>query len=480
MRINLATKPLSEVSSEYVVLPVWEGDKEALDPVASDFLKDNPKFGKVNEAQLIYSKARKILLVGLGKPEKATFATLQNWAGTATKQLLKKTKQASMVLPEVDFLTPIEVGQAVAIGIEIASLDPTLEYKSKSEPAKLTNVEAAILKADRGYQDGIKKGQILAEGMNLARRLGDLPPNEMTPTYFLKTAQKIAKDHKLKLTVLTEAQAKKKGMGAFCGVAQGSDEPSYMIALEYKGDLRSKDKWGFVGKGITFDSGGISIKPDSGMHEMKYDMLGAATVLGTMLAIAKLGLKANVAGVMAVTENLPGGKAQKPGDIVRTYSGKTAEIHSTDAEGRLVLVDALTFAQRDLGATKLVDLATLTGAVIVALGYNTTGVMGNNSEFTQQVLEKAREVGEKMWELPMDEEYDDLIKSQFADMLNVGNVPRAAGTIVGAKFLEKVIEDQRPWVHLDIAGTAWDLKQKPFRGVGATGVALKTLINLIS
>ncbi len=213
---------------------------------------------------------------------------------------------------------------------------------------------------------------------------------------------------------------------------------------------------------------------------MKYDMCGAASVMATMMIISKLGLKVNACGVMAVTENFPSGKAQRPGDIVKTYSGKTAEIYSTDAEGRLVLVDALTYAQRDLGATKLIDLATLTGAVIVALGSVYTGIMGNNPEFTKRVIEAGDKIGEKMWELPMHEEYNDLIKAPFADLLNVGNQPRSAGTITGAKFLEAVIEDNRPWVHLDIAGTAWTTKPSVFAPQGATGVGIKTLINLIS
>ena len=484
MKIQLVTKPLSEIQTEYVALPVFEGEKNSYNGVVGDFLADNPKFGKINETQLLYSKNRKLLLVGLGKKEKFNFLTLQNWAGTATRALLSKTKQASLVLPKIDHLSAQEAGQAVAIGVEIATHDSAKDYKAEHEIGKLNSVEVVVDRAEKGYQDGLKNGLIIAEGINLARSLGDKPANEMTPTYFLGIAKKIAKENKLKLIVIDEKGAKKKGMGAFVGVAQGSDQPSFMIALEYRGDVRTKDKWGLVGKGITFDTGGLNLKSgDSQDNQMKYDMCGAAAVLGAMMVMVKLGIKANVVGVMAVTENMPGGKAQKPGDIVKTYSGKTAEVLNTDAEGRLVLIDALSFAQKDFKATKLLDLATLTGACIVALGDFYTGAFSNDPKFAQDVIAAGSRAGEKIWQLPMDEEFDELIKSDFADIANLGHGgsmgSRTAGPITAAKFLEAVIEKNIPWVHLDIAGTAADMKPKSYRGVGATGVGVKTLIKLI-
>ena len=306
MKIQLVTKPLTEISSDYLVLPIFEGEKTdyGLSVVAS-FLKENPKFGKLFESQLIYTPSQKILLLGAGKKEKLNFAALQNWFGAVAKALAKKTKQLTVLAPTTDKFSAESVGQALAIGIELGVYDPTKEYKSESEPTKLTNLEVIVERAERGYQEGLKAGQIIAEAINMVRRLGDMPSNEMTPTYFLNVAKKIARENKLKLTVLDERQAKKKGMGAFVGVAQGSNEPSYMIAMEYKGDIKSREKWGLVGKGITFDSGGISIKPSQGMHEMKYDMMGAATVLGTLLALTKLDVKTNAVGIMALTENMP-------------------------------------------------------------------------------------------------------------------------------------------------------------------------------
>lgn len=484
MKIQIAAKPLTEVKEGFLVLPVFEDDKSdyGIQAVKS-YLAEYPKFGKLYEIQVFYSGNSKIMILGSGKKEKLDFITLQNLAGTAVKKLLKKVKTLSFVLPKNGKLSEEEKTYAAALGIEIAGFDPTAEFKSSHEPAMLTTVELIAERAERGLTEGLRKGQVVSESINLTRKLGDLPANIMTPSYFLEVAKRAAKDNKLKITVLDEKQAKKKGMGAFTGVAQGSDEPSYMIALEYTGDIKSKDKWAFVGKGITFDTGGLSIKPSGGMHEMKYDMTGAAAVMNAITAVAKLNLKTNVVAIMAVTENLPGGRAQRPGDIVKSYSGKFVEVIDTDAEGRLVLIDAVSYAQKDFKAKKVIDLATLTGAIIVSLGDHITGVFGNKSEFTKKFMDVARSFGEKVWELPMYEEFNDMIKSDLADIANLGHGGShrsAAGSITGAKFIEAGIEDGTDWIHLDIAGTAWDMKPKPFRGVGATGVGVKTLVELVS
>lgn len=483
MKIQLIASRPEQVKASVLAIPVFEEDAQSgakstfrtpFD-ITNAFLKDHPKFGKLYETQLLFTPNQKYLLVGAGKKEKFDYSKAQNLAGTAVRHQLNKSKDMALMVTG-DF------AEAYVIGAEIASYNPLLIYKSDHEKQKLDTVQLIVEKGDKQAQDGLKHGSVLSDAINLVRRLGDMPANEMMPSYFLSVVKKVAKENKLKVTVIDEKQAKKLGMGAFVGVAQGSDQPSYIIALDYKGDLRSKEKWGVVGKGITFDSGGISLKPSAGMHEMKYDMCGAASVLAVLLVVAKLKLKVNLAGVMAVTENLPGGRAQRPGDIVKSYSGKTVEVLNTDAEGRLVLIDALTYVQKNMKATKLIDLATLTGAVVVALGEHRTGVFGNNPQFTQSLIFKGAGVGEKFWELPMDEEYDELLKSNFADMANAAEGPSAkagAGAIFGAKFLEKVIEKDRPWVHLDIAGTAWDLKNRPYRSPGATGIGVKTLIKLI-
>ncbi|HLC87440.1 MAG TPA: leucyl aminopeptidase [Patescibacteria group bacterium] len=484
MKIQIAAKPLTEIKDGFLVLPVFEDEKQDYGiSLVKNYLADNPKFGKLFEGQILYSDNSKILLIGAGKKEKLDFVSLQNLAGAAVRKLLKKSKSLSLVLPKAGKLSEEEKTYAAALGIEIAAFDPTADFKFKHEPSTLTQVELLVDRAERGLMEGLKKGQIIAESINLTRKLGDLPANIMTPSYFLEVAKKVAKDNKLKITILDEKQTKKKGMGAFSGVAQGSEEPSFMIALEYTGDIKNKDKWAFVGKGITFDTGGLSIKPSGGMHEMKYDMTGAAAVMTAIVAVAKLNLKTNVVAVMAVTENLPGGRAQRPGDIVKTYSGKFAEIMDTDAEGRLVLIDAVSYAQKDFKANKVIDLATLTGAIIVSLGDHITGVFGNRNEFTKNFMEVSRKYGEKVWELPMYDEFDEMIKSQMADIANIGHGGShrsAAGSITGAKFIEAGVEEGTEWIHLDIAGTAWDMKPKPYRGVGATGVGVKTLVELIS
>ena len=485
MKIQLVTKTFSEIRSDALIIPIFAEEKMKISefPTVNEFLKLEPNFGKLFESQLLLENGIRVMLLGVGKRQKVDFESLQNWVGTAVKTFAKKGKTISISLPRVDHLTADQIGEAAAIGAEIALHDPAGEYKSDYEMTILNMIELVVERADRGLQDGIKKGQIIAEGINMVRRLGDMPANEMTPTFFLTEAKKIAKDNNLKISLLNETQAKKKGMGAFVGVAQGSDEPSYMIAIEYSGNIRTKEKWGLVGKGITFDTGGLSIKPASAMVGMKYDMIGAATALAATVVLSKLKARVNIVAVMAVTENLVNGKALKPNDIVKTYSGKSAEIFNTDAEWRLVLIDAVAYAEKDFKATKIIDLATLTGAMIVALGDHITGVFSNNEDFATQLIEAGKLVGERHWMLPMDEDFNEMIKSEFADITNIGHGgshPGAAGSITGAKFIEAGIQKSTPWIHLDIAGTADDMKPKPFRGVGATGVEVKTLVQLIN
>lgn len=482
MKINLALKLDKQTST--VVIPVFEKQKPKFQSeLVTQFLKDNPDFGKPNQTQLLYESKQKILLVGVGKSDKFNFESAQNFGGTLVRSLLNKTESASILIESlVANVVMNELVEAVVLGADLANHDPSKLFKSERDKSKLLSLTIICSPTDANKK-ALIKARIMAEAINDAKMLGDMPPNLMTPTYFLNQAKKLAKEHKLKIKVIDEKQAKLKGMGAFIGVAQGSEEPSYIIAIEYQGNPKSKEKWGLVGKGITLDTGGISIKPAGGIPEMKYDMMGAATVLATVEAAARLKLKANIVGVMCLTENMPGGRAQRPGDIVKTYSGKTAEILNTDAEGRLVLVDGLSLAQKDYKATKLIDLATLTGAIVVALGDFYTGVFGNDPKFTQQLISTGAAVGEKYWELPMSEEYNEMIKGEWADISNIGHggsMPGAAGAITGAKFIESVIEKNTPWIHLDIAGTAWETKSKPYRGAGATGVGVKTLVKLIS
>jgi leucyl aminopeptidase len=322
---------------------------------------------------------------------------------------------------------------------------------------------------------GIERGRIIAEATNFAREVINEPSNVMTPTELARKAEEVAKNYGLEIEVLEEAHMKDLGMGSLLGVAQGSAEPAKLIVMRYTPKTASAETIAIVGKGITFDTGGISIKPSDGMEKMKYDMAGGATTIGAMRAIAQLKPAVNVLGIVPASENMPGGRAQRPGDVVRSMSGKTIEVINTDAEGRLILCDAISYA-RKLGATKIVDLATLTGAVSIALGDVYVAILGNNQEWIDAVIAAGKRTGEKLWQLPLTPEYREQIKSEIADIKNVGG--RKAGTITAAYFLREFVDDV-PWAHLDIAGTAWNDNGKPYLSVGPSGVCVRTLVNLV-
>jgi leucyl aminopeptidase len=330
-----------------------------------------------------------------------------------------------------------------------------------------------------GLARGVERGRIIGESVNFTRDLSNEPGAYLTPTDMAERAREIATEFGLNIDVLDEARMEQEGMGALLSVSRGSDEPAKLIILKYTPRDTTEQLDGnllaFVGKGITFDSGGISLKPGENMELMKYDMTGGATVLGVMRAIAQLKPSVPVLGVVPATENMPSGKATKPGDVVRAMSGKTIEVINTDAEGRLILADGVCYA-RKLGATRVIDMATLTGAVSIALGDVNTGIMGTDQELINEVIEAGREVGEKFWQLPLDKEYTKQIKSDIADIKNVGG--RKAGTITAAAFI-KEFADGLSWAHLDIAGTAWGDEAKPFRAKGPTGIAVRTLLNYV-
>jgi len=323
-------------------------------------------------------------------------------------------------------------------------------------------------------EQGCKRGAISARAVNLARDLINEPANYMTPSDLVKVAEGLAKSNSLQLTVLGREQMKKEGMGALLGVAQGSNQPPKLIIMDYRGDETSSKTIGFIGKGITFDSGGISIKPSENMKDMKGDMSGGAAVMAALSGIAQLKAKINIKALIPATENLPGGKAIKPGDIVKAINGKTIEVVNTDAEGRLILADALGYAVKQ-GVSPLVDIATLTGACHIALGDLCSGIFGNDQEFIHKLIQAGEDAGERIWQMPMYEEYKEQNKSDIADIKNTGG--RYGGAITAAKFLSEFIDD-KPWAHIDIAGTFDSDKEKGYLVKGATGVGVRTLINL--
>ncbi|UCC67499.1 MAG: leucyl aminopeptidase, partial [Armatimonadota bacterium] len=321
--------------------------------------------------------------------------------------------------------------------------------------------------------EAARAGRVAGEATNYARRLVNLPPNEVTPSRLAEEAAAAGESTGLEVEVLGPDQLERLGMGAFLAVARGSEEPARLMVLRHRGK-EGGPRIAFIGKGLTFDSGGLSIKPAEKMETMKQDMAGAAAVLGALRAVGQLKLGVDVLGVIPAAENLPSGRAYRPGDIVKALNGKTIEIVSTDAEGRLLLADGLAYA-RQLGATHLIDVATLTGACIIALGHVAAGVMGNDSPFLEAVLDAGDRAGERMWRLPLFPEYRAQLDSKTADLKNVGGRP--AGTITGAWFLREFVGDTA-WAHMDIAGTAWSEKDEPHQVEGATGAGTRTLIAL--
>jgi leucyl aminopeptidase len=373
-----------------------------------------------------------------------------------------------------------EVIKAVLEGISLG-LYTFKEYKTKKDgsPDKVIDGFTILVESNKEYvaiKDATKASEILSRAVYLVRDLVSRPANSATPAFLARTAQTIAKKHRLECRVLGIEQIKKLGMGCFLGVAQGSREPAKFIIIEHKPRKTvRRDTIVLIGKAITFDSGGISLKPAQGMDRMKDDMSGGAAVIGIMQAVAELGIPLHVVGLVPATENLPDGAALKPSDIITSMSGKTVEIITTDAEGRLILADALTYASRYQPAA-IIDLATLTGACVIALGSDVAGIMGTDGKLIEKIKYASDLTGEKVWHLPLWDEYGELLKSDIADIKNAGG--RDAGAITGGFFL-KEFADKTPWVHMDIAGPVWTEKDKPYIPKGATGFGVRLIVNLL-
>jgi leucyl aminopeptidase len=425
------------------------------------------------------NKASRLLLVGAGDREEYHSHNVSIVAGTAVRSL-QKLKVKSVALAPRSGGNAVEVAQAAIQGAVCSQFELD-KYKSADKTKSTIDTFGVFIAGAKpaDVKNGISRGEIIGESMNFTRELANEPPNILTPTEMAKRAAKMAKETGLKIEILDEAKMEKMGMGSLLSVSKGSEEPAKMIILRYtpaKGGGRKGDLLALVGKGITFDTGGISLKPGEGMEAMKYDMSGGATVLGTMRAIAMLRPTVPVLGVVAAVENMPDGRASRPSDVVTAMNGKTVEILNTDAEGRLILADAVAYAEKQ-GATRIVDMATLTGAVIVALGDQNTGIMGNDQELVDEIIQCGKENGEGFWQLPVSKEYSKQIKSDIADIKNIG--PRGkAGTIMGAVFIQEFV-DKAKWAHLDIAGTAWSDGVKPHTAKGPTAVAVRSLISLV-
>ncbi len=460
------------------------GGDDAVRNAVAELVASGEVTGKIFETVMLHRppglKAKRLLVLGGGKARNFSSYELRKMSGTAVRFLKPKSiRRCAFILPQLAGGVDDAVRAAVE-GALVGNVEPDT-YKSDRKDQRIDEftVVAPGATEQAPVIGAMQEGRIIGESQNFTRDLVNEPSNRLTPTMLAERARGMAEElgvPELKIETYSTDKIKELKMGAFWSVAQGSDEPPALIVLRYDPkDAPEKPVIGLVGKGITFDTGGISIKPSDGMEKMKYDMAGGATMIGVMRALAQLKPKVRVLAVVCATENMPSGKAQKPGDVQIAMSGKSIEIINTDAEGRLVLADGLYYA-RQLGATHLVDAATLTGACVVALGYVNAGVFTNNDEMWDRFRHALQRAGEKMWRLPVDPEYQELIRSSIADIKNTGG--RWGGAITAAMFLKEFVDDT-PWMHLDIAGTAWEEENKSWIAKGPSGIAVRSLVEFV-
>jgi leucyl aminopeptidase len=495
MKISVEMTDITIVETPALVVNLFQGVKNpagatgavdrALDGAISNLIEDGEITGKMGELTLLHTMGKispdRVVVVGLGAPDDFDAEVARRVLPEALRYLRRRGICKAVTIAHgagIGGLSPEAAGQAIAEG-SLLGLYRFDRYHTNGAAADDEFEELTVAELDEAragaIRQGAAKGRAMADATMIARNMVNEPANVMTPTSMAEIARGVAEKNRLGFEILDNAEMRAMGMGAFMGVAQGTDEPAKLIILTYEGDPGNPDNnLGLIGKGITFDTGGISLKPAAGMESMKGDMAGGASVIAAMEIIARLEPRINVTGMVAATENMPGGSAQRPGDVVTAMNGKTIEVINTDAEGRLVLADALCLA-RERGLTRLVDIATLTGAMVTTLGKACTGVMGNNDELIGNVIEAGRQTGEKFWQLPMFDEYKELIRSDVADMKNSGG--RQAGSI-SAAFLLKEFVDGAAWAHLDIAGTSTSEKASGYQVKVATGTPARTLAQL--
>jgi leucyl aminopeptidase len=487
--ITLTSQSSADLHSDLLVIPVFIdddfSDEGALDAASGGEVSRARARGELTgklyeqfatSTALGQWKTPRALLVGAGSRNDFTADHLRRIAIVGGLHARGKRLGRVAVLHRAGTAVGAERGaQAIAEGVSLANYDGA-SYRTAGQPTSwIDEAQARIPSEDPAVREALERGRVLGEMSNEARTLANLPGNDLTPRRFAERAQAIAKDAGLGVEVLDETRIAALKMGMLLGVARGSQEPPRLVVLKHDPpDAVKGVVLGLVGKGITFDTGGISIKPADNMDKMKDDMSGGAAVLCAMAAIARLEVPVRVVGIVPMTENMPGGKAFKPGDVLTSAAGKTVEIINTDAEGRLILGDGLWYA-RQLGATHLIDVATLTGACVVALGKTTTGLFGSPGGWVETVRRASVLAGDRSWPMPVFDDYKDQLKSEIADFTNTGGRP--AGAITAALFLKEFVADL-PWVHMDIAGTAWAEEAKPYQPKGATGVGVRTLVEL--
>jgi len=499
MKVSVVARSAREVPADLLALPVFRlPDKRwklpaavaavdrALEGALAAAVASGDFRGKRGQTHLAYTEGRiaaeRVLLVGLGEEQKLDGEALRGAAGQAVAAASQRgIRKVALLAPRARRHAPAAVAQALAEGAVLASyrFDRYRSEKSETAPVASCALLFEDAKARRAAREAVRVGSVVAESQNLARDLSNEPGGDLPPAALAREAGKMAREVGLRFRALGVPELKKKRMGGILAVGGGSSRPPRLIVLEHgrkaKGG-KGRPTVCLVGKGITFDSGGISIKPSAAMDEMKHDMSGAAAVVGAMRAVALLDLPLHVVGLVPAAENLPSATAYRPGDVVKTSSGKTIEVLNTDAEGRVVLSDALHYGRTEYDPAAMVDLATLTGACVIALGPWASGMMGNDDALSERVKEAGETSGERVWPLPLWDEHREAIKSRIADIKNTGG--REAGTITAAAFLSHFTEGT-PWVHLDIAATAWTQKTSPCQPAGATGVGVRLLVEFL-
>lgn len=488
---------IQEVEADAVVANLFKGvtrpggatgavDK-ALDGAITDLIASGDFKGKLGETAVLYSRgampARRVIIVGLGESEDFDLEGVRKAAAAAARRAkeLDVERLATIVHGAgVGGLEPQDAAQATVEGALLATyeFEELKTEEDEEDSTDLTDLIVTEASANKVgiIEQGVQVGQVVSKAARLARDLGNRPGNVATPTHLAQTARTIAERTGMRCDVFDEEQMRELGMGALLGVAQGSEEPARFVVLEHNAGRDDLGTVVLVGKGLTFDTGGISLKQSKGMEDMKFDMMGGAAVLGAMQAVGTLDLPLHVVGLVPATENMPGGSADKPGDVLKALNGKTIEVINTDAEGRLILSDGLSYAQR-FEPDAVVDLATLTGACMVALGRYATGLFTNDEALADRVKAAAETTGERVWPLPLFDEHKEEVKSDVADVKNTGK-GRYGGASIGAAFLSNFVGDY-PWVHLDIAPTAWTDEAKDYTTEGATGVGVRLLVRLL-
>ncbi len=489
MEVKADAGKFFEVEADALVVVIFEGESASdgilaeldakTDGLVTELMGTDELRGKSGDMILAYRpgalKAKRVLFVGVGKRAEFDLEGVRQAAGAAARHLRSKGAKTMAVLRRSD-IDIVESAQAVVEGVLLGLYEGDVYRTSDREERR---IESLILCTAGGgsaedLERGITRGKVVGDATNFTRELVNEPSNFLTPAVLAQRAREMAQKSGLAIDVLDEKRMQELGMGAILGVGRGSDEPAQLVVLRYAHDSAPADRTiALVGKGVTFDTGGISIKSSDGMDRMKYDMAGAAAVFGAMRAIAQLQPKVNVIGVAPLVENMPSGRALKPGDIIKSLSGRSIEVLNTDAEGRLILADALTYARR-LGATELIDLATLTGAVSITLGTVNAAILGTDAQLVADLIAAGKAAGERIWQLPLDPEYREIVKSDVADLRN--STGRPAGTITAAQFLREFAEDTA-WAHLDIAGVAWLGEKKSHMAKGPSGFGVRTLVN---